>query len=346
MSDHGEQLEAPMPEAAEAIEEYIPGPAELAVIDPSDRHEVMVRMDEHDVRMLMERVQSSALRKWVYELPGGQRGLTVHAVQDVTQQMNWSGKCRIGVLPETLSVERIVEDAGNGPEPFWVATIFAKDEVTGAVLPGSSMEPQRMRLKAHTAKKKRDDGAKIPEDNTIFDVFSRTKAIQKATRNALAAFIPEEVEQTIIAMFAKDSSRVERIQTEQEQKLAELPPPLTDERARELIGRCEALYDEIRELGGGQGKVKFPPGQFSSWMLQSQHDHGALERFVAYLEQRREEIPVELEREARERQAVDEAVSIACPKCEAPARQFCKGVRGSHGERIRARLAQLEAGAS
>jgi hypothetical protein len=114
-------------EAAEAIEEYIPGPAELAVIDPADRHEVMVRMDEHDVRMLMERVQSSALRKWVYVLPdGGEEGLTVHAVQDITQTMNWSGKCRIGVLPETLEVEQITADAGNGDEPFWVATIFAR----------------------------------------------------------------------------------------------------------------------------------------------------------------------------------------------------------------------------
>jgi hypothetical protein len=91
-----------------------------------------------------------------------------------------------------------------------VATIFARDEVTGAMLPGSSMEPQRMRLQARTADRKRKAGQKIPEDNTIFDVFSRTKAIQKATRNALAAFIPEEIEQTIIAMFAKDPSRVER----------------------------------------------------------------------------------------------------------------------------------------
>jgi hypothetical protein len=31
-------------------------------------------MDEHDVRMLLERVQSSALRKWVYELPDGSKG--------------------------------------------------------------------------------------------------------------------------------------------------------------------------------------------------------------------------------------------------------------------------------
>jgi hypothetical protein len=114
------------------------------------------------------------------------RGLTIHAVQDITQRMNWTGKARIGVLPETLEVERITADEGDGEEPFWVATIFARDEVTGAMLPGSAMEPQRMKLKDSTANAKRRDGEKIPEDNKIFDRFSRQKAIQKATRNALA----------------------------------------------------------------------------------------------------------------------------------------------------------------
>jgi hypothetical protein len=278
------------PEAAQAVEDYLPTAAELAVIDAGDRHEAMLRMDEHDVRMLLDRAQSSALRKWVYQLPDGAKGLTVHAVQDITQLANWSGKCRIGVLPETLTVEQITADAGNGDEPFWVATIFAQDEVTGARLPGSSMEPQRMRLRASTADRKRKAGQKIPDNNTIFDVFSRTKAIQKATRNALAAFIPEEIEQTIIAMFAKDPSRVEKIQTEQEAKLAEMPPPLTDDRAVGLQERADALYDEIRELGGGRGKVEFPPGQYGAWKLQAVHSHDLLERLCDYLEKRRDEI--------------------------------------------------------
>jgi hypothetical protein len=286
------------PEAVEAVEEYIPGPAELAVIDPQDRHELMLRMDEHDVRMLLERVQSSALRKWVYVLPyGGGTGLTVHAVQDITQMMNWTGRCRIGVLPDTLTVEQIVADAGNGEEPFWVATVFARDEETGASMPGSAMEPQRMRLRADTANKKRRAGAKIPEDNTIFDVFSRTKAINKAYRNALAAFIPEEIEQTIIAMFEKDPERVQRIQTEAEVAAEELPPALTDDRARGLVAKAQAVYDEIRELGDGRGKVDFPPGQFNAYLFRSHHDHGALERFVAYLEQRRDEIAAHYETE-------------------------------------------------
>jgi hypothetical protein len=105
-------------------------------------------------------------------------------------------------------------------------------------------------------------------------------------------FIPEEIEQTVIAMFVKDPSRVERIRTEAEAKVAELPPPLDDEEAKALIAECEAVYDEIRELGGGRGKVKLTPGTFNAWLLQSQHDHGALRRMLEYLEERREQIPV------------------------------------------------------
>lgn len=283
--------DAPMPpEAAAAVEEFIPGPAELAVVDPQDGHEVMLRMDEHDVRMLLERVQSSALRKWVYKLPyGGGEGLTVHAVQDITQLMNWTGRCRIGVLPETLKVEQITADTGNGDEPFWVATVFARDELSGASMPGTAMEPQRMKLKASTAKAKRDAGQRIPEDNSIFDVFSRTKAINKAYRNALAAFIPEQVEQTIIAMYEKDPSRVEMIRTEAEQQMDELPPPLDDDEARALLARSREVQDEIAAIGP-QALVECPPGVVAAYRMRSQHSHDMLRDFITWLERRRDEL--------------------------------------------------------
>jgi hypothetical protein len=283
------EAEGPAPELGEVVEEYIPGPAELVVADPSDRHEVMLRMDDHDVRMLLERAQKTALKKWVYQLPDGTMGLTVGAVQDITQQMNWMGKCRIGVLPETLEVERIVEDAGHGEEPFWVATIFSCDEVTGARLPGSSMEPVRMRLRKSTADRKRQQGAKIPEDNTVFDPFSRTKAIQKATRNALAAFIPEEVEQAIIAMFANDPARVERIRTEAEQKIEDRPAPLDDDEAKAKIVTARSLYDEIRELGGA-AVTEFTPGKFGAYLLNAQHSHETLDAFLDYVRSERDRL--------------------------------------------------------
>lgn len=282
------EQESPLPpEAVEAIAEYIPGPAELAVLDPTDQHEVMLRMDAHDVAMLLERAQSSALRKWVYVLPDGTKGLTVHAVQDLVQQMNWSGKARIGVLQDSKTFERVVEDAGYGPEPFWQCDIAARDDVTGQVWMGTSTEPIYMRLKPATADGKRKRGMKISEDNRVFDPFSRSKALQKAQRNATGSFIPEQVEQTIIAMFENDPERVELIQTEAEQKLAELPPPLDDDEARALIAQAEAAYDEITWPAA---RVEFPPGTFAAWKLQAQHAHDRLRDLVAYVEKRRDDL--------------------------------------------------------
>lgn len=276
---------APLPpEAVQVVEEYV---GEVAVIDPADKHEVMLAMDEHDVRMLLERVQSSALRKWVYALPDGAKGLTVHAVQDIVQLFNWMGKARIGLLPETLEVERLTEDAGNGPEPFWSVTIFARDEVTGQMQSGSSMEPVRMRLRQATADRKRKAGASIPDDNKVFDPFSRTKAINKAERNAQAKFIPEVIEQSVIAMFENDPSRVERIRTEAEAKLEEFPPPLDDDEAKALVAQARAAYDEIT---WPEARVEFPPGTFAAWVLQAQHSHDRLRDLIAYVEKRRDEL--------------------------------------------------------
>jgi hypothetical protein len=323
----------PSPELAPAVDEKLPD-VQLAVRDPSDQHEVMLRMDDHDVQMLLREVQGAALRKWVYELKGNRGiGLTIHAVQDITQRMNWTGKARIGLLLDARGVpvvetEQVEADEGHGPEPFWQATAYAKDEVTGMVLPGASMEPQNMRLRG---------------GGTKFDRFARWKAIQKATRNALGGFIPEEIEQTVIAMFAKDPSRVERIRTEAEQKMAEMPPPLDDDEARALIAEAEAIYDRISELGGGQGKIKLTSGTFGAYKLNAQHSHDRLRDMIAWLRQREEQIPVELAREAEEREAIDTAVEVACPKCGAAATKFCKGIRGSHGERVQARLGEIRA---
>lgn len=346
MNEQEEEVEAtavedgPEPELAPAVDEFLSG--ELAISDVRDTHEQMVVMDNHDTAMLLQQIQSSALKKWVYKLPGrdGATGLTVHAVQDIVQRMNWTGKASVGVLPETLTVEEITQDG----EPYWVATIFAKDEHTGSSLPGTSMEPQRMRLRPETAAKKREDGAQIPEDNTVFDKFSRTKAIAKATRNAMAGFIPEEIEQTVISMFENDPRRVERIQTKAEEEASKLPPAVTDEEGKALIARCEAIYDEIRECADGQGKVKMPPGMFKGWMLSSQHDHDALRRMVGHLEERLAAIPGEVRQENIQRQAAETFKEVACPGCGAPRFKPCVDGKGKpHRERFAARVAQLEA---
>jgi hypothetical protein len=289
VTEHETSRQEPAPELGEVVDDYIPGAAELAVDDPSDQHEVMLRMDDHDVRMLLSQVQTAALKVWVYALPDGAKGLSVGGVEDIVQRLNWTGKARIGLMPETLVVEQVVADEGNGEEPFWSATVFARDEVTGEALVGSSMEPQRMRLRPETAKRKRAKGMQIPEDNAIFDRFARTKAIQKASRNALEAHIPEEIKQTVIAMFANDPARVERIRTEAEQKMEDRPAPLVDEEAKAKLAEARGLYDEVRELGGA-AVTEFPPGKFAAYVLNAQHSQETLDALVDYVRGERDRL--------------------------------------------------------
>jgi hypothetical protein len=272
------------------------------VPDAGDQHAGMVAMDAHDSARFVERLVRQAQeanlgKRWVYDLGSrGGRGLTVDAVQDITQQMNWSGRCRIKVLPETLHVEVIEADEGDGPEPFWCATIAAHDELSGLTLVGTSMEPQKMKLKESTAQAKRREGKPVPEDNRVFDRFSRAKAINKAQRNALEAHVPEAVKVTLIAMAAKNPALVERIQTDAEAKVSDLPPPLTTPEATEAIAELGRMYDEIRELGGGKGRILLPPGQYNAYLVQSQHSMELLGRMKGWLEQRAAEIRAEADK--------------------------------------------------
>jgi len=290
-------------ELAEAVEDATS--VEVFTPEAGDEQAGFVAMDAHDaarfVKRIVEQAQLANLgKRWIYALPGaGGRGLTVDAVEDIVQQMNWSGRCRIKILPATLEVEVIEADEGDGPEPFWVATVAAEDELTGLTLVGTSMEPQKMKLKADTANRKRRELKPIPEDNKVFDRFSRTKAIGKAQRNALESHIPEIVKITLIAMAAKRPELIERIETPAEAKLSELPPPLNNEEAKALIAELGRIYDGIRELGGGKGRVLLPPGQYNAYLVQSQHSMELLGRMKDWLEQRREEIEAEVTEDAQ-----------------------------------------------
>jgi hypothetical protein len=297
----GEPADLPREELAEAVTDALS--AEAMVVSTAERHDGFVAMDAHDAARLIDRITRQAqeghlAKRWVYDLPyGGGRGLTVDAVEDVTQLMNWSGYCAIGIVPETLKVELIEGDEDGDPAKFWVADIAARDDKTGVSLMGSAMEPQRMKLKADTAKKKRSQGKPIPDDDRVFDRFARTKAINKAERNAKEKFIPEVVKLHLLAMAAKNPSIVERIETPEEAKLRELPPPLDTPEAKALLEECAAIYDEIRGLGGGRGAVALTPGRYHGMLVSSQHDLVLLRSGRDWLLERREQLRAHFETE-------------------------------------------------
>lgn len=333
--------------------EYIPSIEERSLSDLGDRHELALVMDANDVAMMLERVQEASIRKWVYRLPDGTMGLTIDAAQDITQLMNWSGKCRLTTLPELQNVERI-ELHGD---LYWVADCFARDEVTGQTNPGTSMEPVLMQLSEAKAADWRKKGRRVGEDRKVLDVYGRTKAINKAYRNAYASFIPEAVEQAILVAAGADPSRVQPIQTQEEAKAADITPPLDTPEAKAALEECDELYREIRALGP-DALNKLTPRTYHRYVLAAHHDMNAIARLKDHLVQTLTELPAQLLLERQQTEARESVKKARCPLCGANVDKSCMEVDSDgevlkkddkpkwrnqpHGERLRARLEAIQ----
>lgn len=285
----------PEDEVGEALE-LARGAAATLVADTHDRQEGLVAMDANDARLFLERLTEQAQREhlgkaWVYKLPGqGGEGLTVNAVNDITQQMNWSGLCSIGIRPGSLKLEQIDGDEDGEPVKMWMATIEAVDAKTGATVTGTATEPQRMKLKKATADKKRADGKQIPADDRVFDKFAATKAANKAERNAKGKFIPTVVEQHVLAMASNNPALVERIGSEAEERAKDMPPPVSGPEADTLREQIESVYTAIRALGDGQGAVALPPGRYQAALVRADVSLQGLRAMKGWLEGRRDEL--------------------------------------------------------
>lgn len=279
---------APVAVSPEEAEDFKPSPAELVAPGPDDTHGTLVVLDRHDELAIIEEFQRRALEVMLYDVPkGGDRliDLSYAGVNEAVRLLNTMGGLEIGVVEGSLHVTTETYDVGDGPEPFFVATVAALEKRTGYLQYGTASEPQRMKLKKSTAERMRRDGKKVAEDDRIFDVFARAKAINKAQRNALKVQIPETMRQTMIATYKGDTAALKQIQAGQgAAQLAELPPPLPadDARANELRGRVRELYQEIRAID----VLKVLPAQFHAYLTRSEHSYEKLEEFVGYLEQR------------------------------------------------------------
>lgn len=264
---------------AEVAEEFKPAPAELVVSDVRDEQSVFVVLDRHDEQQIIEEFQRRALKVMLYDFSqGGSRlvDLSYQGVNEAVRLMNQTGKCEIAVDRDAFNGRGydeavVTEDVGNGPEDFYVLTVYAVDARTGYGQFGTSTEPKLMRLR---------DG------KTKWDIFARTKALNKAQRNALKTMIPEGLRQTLIAQYKGDERALKEIQAGAgAASIAELPPPLTDGKAEELKARARELFAELRE----SSKLTVLPAQFHAYLTRAEHSHERLEEFIAYLEGKRDE---------------------------------------------------------
>jgi hypothetical protein len=259
----------------EEAEDYKPSGAELVVADPREPEGVFVVFDRHDEQQIIEEFQRRALKVMLYDFEqGGAKliDLSYAGVNEAIRLMNSTGKCRIHIDKDSLRVETVTEDRGNGHEEFYVATVFATDDVTNFGEFGTSAEPKLMRLR---------------NGKTKWDIFARTKAINKAQRNALKTMIPEALRQTIIAQYKGDATAIRQIQAGAgAESLAELPPPLNTPEAEERKAEARKIYDEIRE----KEPTKLLPAVFHNYMVRAEHSLERLDDFLEFLRGIREEV--------------------------------------------------------
>lgn len=265
-------------------EDFAPHGTELVIANPEEELGVFEALDRHDEEQVLMFLQQRAVAEWFYKFPqDGQLvvDLSIKGVFDTVAAMNRTGKCRLRIIPGSLQGATVDEDG----QTFYEATVWAEDQVSGAVYSGHSYEPKRKKLKDSTAAKYRKDGKPVGEDNTVWNPFAKTIAVNKAERNALAKFIPQRVRLTLIAQFLNQPGRIREIKAGVgAEQTAELPPPLTDDRARELKERIRAVYLEIREVN----RLAVLPGQFNAKLSRAEYEHARLEELLAELESRLE----------------------------------------------------------
>lgn len=276
------------PELEDALEDITPSGSDLVVRDASDRTEVSVVLDKHDEAMILEEMQRRLTAELLYDFPqDGSRvvDLSYVGVRECVLLMNQSGKCRIRIVPDSARFENAIEDVGNGPEDCLIVTLMAENELTGMSVYGTFVQPKRIHLKPDKAKKRRAQKRHIYDDDTIANPHARTVALGKAQRNAWKLFIPERLRQTLIAQYKGDSKALKVIQAGAgAEAMAELPPPLRDERADELRARAREVYLEIRAID----PTIITPAALDNAMRRAESAHDRLEDLIGYLEATRD----------------------------------------------------------
>lgn len=238
---------------------------ELVVTSPDDVFEVL---DRHDENLILDELKKRATKTLFYDFEqGGKRliDLSIKGVLECIGLMNRTGKCRVAVDPRSADVRREVIDE----KEYIVARVYAIDAVSGFGVYGTARQPMRMTLR---------------NGKEQFDPFAETKALNKAQRNALGMLIPQKIRSAMIAQATGNVALAREIAFGVgAAEVAELPPPLADERALELTAACKSTFDELV----GMNVQAMMPGKFHVELTRAAHSHDALEalldRLVAHV---------------------------------------------------------------
>jgi hypothetical protein len=254
-----------------AVEAAAPAPGEM-VVRPDVPDDVFRAMDALDELQILEALEGRPSEVMVYSFSSGgktQTGLSFAGVSEVVRTMNAEGYTSIevdGSVPPVI--EEVQEEDESGKVITYIqATVFARDTRNGGGLWGTARQPKFQVFR---------DANKKPQ----LDKFARTKALSKAQRNAMLPLTPVQYRETLIAQHLNNSARVKQLRLGMGDPTAELPPPLTDERAQALKEQIRGVFKEIRDVDA----MALLPGQFNAKLRRVEHEHAAMEELLAALE--------------------------------------------------------------
>lgn len=258
--------EAPVAEAVLA-EESMPQSHEL-VVRPDVPEDVWRAMDAADEAQILDALMGKPSEKLVYKFSSGgkqQTGLSYEGVAEVVREMNATPHARIRVSPDFVPIiSEVTEENEHGEAITYVqALVYAEDTHNGG---GNFGTARQAKFQVFT------DKGKKPR----LDPFAVAKALSKSQRNAMKPLTPVVWREALIAKHLSNPARVKELRVGMGDPVAELPPPLTDDRAATLKADIRGVYKEIREID----PMALPPGRFNVQFRRTEHEHEAMEEFL------------------------------------------------------------------
>lgn len=159
--------------AKEVVDSELAGQVHEAAQEERSTSQALA-IDELDELQIVEELKGRVIAQYFYEFPMG--GIMVTGI-------SWAGIKRIArelaLRGEAITIESVEFESGEDDEGAWIAALaLAKNLRTGEARFGYASQYRAMKLKV---------GGRRP------DPFAKVKALNKAQRNAIRAFIPEVV---------------------------------------------------------------------------------------------------------------------------------------------------------
>lgn len=284
VDSHVELPDAAITETGASVAPIPPDPSELVPAYPEDVFRAMSAADESQLVQELTGNASSALLYGFQQ--GGKQviGLSAAGVSEAARQMcaRGLGKPHVTADPapifETIEIEVAKGAKKEGVDQTEVQSgtsclVYAEDSLSGAGAWGHAQQPDRMRVKVRGKYEFKQDP------------FAKTKALSKASRNALERLLPLSLVEALKAQYRGSSIQYLPGANPTEE---ERPPALTDVKASDLTNAIRAEFEGLKKDREDWATV-MSPARFNSYLASCAHSHERLADFLDHVKELRSE---------------------------------------------------------